>query len=310
MLAIIGASGKLGGATLKALLDHNLLPKSQIVCCTSSEPGSNTWTSLEKKGVQVRHASFDDKASIEKALAGCDKFFLVSTPKIEMDYNDAPLGQGREKHHFTAIDAAQAAGVKHIYYSSLAFQSPSKSRVMQAHIRTEAYLADLQNIDYTLLREGLYNESWPLYASYYHLNDDQRSEVPIGGDSPISWTAISDLGLASALVIVAPSSEYAAKTFYLSATQGARTIKEVLEKVSAVKSKKVTTKIVSREELESYYVRDIKLSEPAAQWWAASYDALRDQECLINDPTLEKLLASKGRKPIPVEETIEEMLRA
>lgn len=310
MLAIIGASGKLGGATLKALLAHNLLPKDQIVCCTSSRPGSDTWSSLEKQGVQVRHASFDDKGSLEKALSGCHKFFLVSTPKIDMDYNHAPHGEGREKHHFTAIDAARAAGVKHIYYSSLAFQNPSKSCVMQAHIRTEAYLAKLQNVDYTVLREGLYNESWPLYASYYDLNDDQRSEVPIAGDSPISWTAISDLGLASALVIVAPSSEYAAKTFYLSATQGARTINQVLDKVSAVRSKKVSTKIVSREELECYYVRDIKLSEPAATWWAATYDALRDQECLINDPTLEKLLATKGQKPKPVEETIEEMLRA
>ncbi|KAI4730898.1 NAD(P)-binding protein [Aureobasidium sp. EXF-10728] len=309
MLAIIGASGKLGGATLKALLTHNLLPKDQIVCCTSSKPGSDTWSSLEQQGVQVRHASFDDKPSLEKSLSGCDKFFLVSTPKIDMDYNDAPHGEGREKHHFAAIDAAQAAGVKHIYYSSLAFQNPSKSRVMQAHIRTEAYLAKLQNINYTVLREGLYNESWPLYASYYDLKNDQRSEVPVAGDSPISWTAISDLGLASALVIVAPSSEYAAKTFYLSATQGARTINQVLEKVSTVRSKQVSAKIVSREELENHYVQDIKLSEPAAKWWAATYDALRDQECLINDPTLEKLLATKGQKPKPVEETIEEMLR-
>ncbi|THX61994.1 NAD(P)-binding protein [Aureobasidium pullulans] len=310
MLAIIGASGKLGGATLDALLSHNLLPKDQILCCTSSQPGSSTWSSLEQKGVQVRHASFDDKASLERALAGCDKFFLVSTPKIDMDYNDAPLGSGREKHHFTAIDAARSAGVKHIYYSSLAFQNPSKSRVMQAHIRTEAYLAKLQDIKYTVMREGLYNESWPLYASYYHLKDDRRSEVPVGGDSPISWTAISDLGLASALVIVAPSSEYASKTFYLSTTQGAKTISQVLEKVSEVRSKKITTKIVTREELEDYYVQDLKHSEPAAKWWAASYDALRDQECLINDPTLENLLANKGQKPKPVEKTIEEMLRA
>ncbi|KAI5210622.1 NAD(P)-binding protein [Aureobasidium subglaciale] len=309
MLAIIGASGKLGGATLDALLEHNLLPKDQIVCCTSSEPGSDTWSSLEKKGVKVRHASFDDQSSLETALSGCDKFFLVSTPKIDMDYNDAPLGSGREKHHFTAIDAAQSAGVQHIYYSSLAFQNPSKSRVMQAHIRTESYLAKLP-INYTIIREGLYNESWPLYASYYDLKDDQRSEVPIGGDSPISWTAISDLGLASALVIVAPSSEYAHKTFYLSRTQGARTINQILEKVSAIRSRKVSTKIVTRQELESYYVQDRKLSEPAAKWWAATYDALRDEECLINDSTLEKLLATKGKKPKPVEETIEEMLRA
>jgi uncharacterized protein YbjT (DUF2867 family) len=310
MLAIIGASGKLGGATLDAILTHNLAPKDQIVCCTSSKQGSETWSSLEQRGLHVRHASFDDKASMEKALSGCDKFFLVSTPKIDMDFNNPPVGSGREKHHLTAIDAARSAGVKHIYYSSLAFQSPSKASVMQAHIRTEEYLAKLPNIAYTIIREGLYNESWPLYASYYDLKNDMRPEVPIAGDSPISWTSISDLGLASALVIVAPSSEYAAKTFYLSATQGAKTIGQVLEIVSAVKSKKVSSKVVSREELESYYVRDLKQSEPLAKWWATSYDALRDEECLINDPTLEKLLATKGLTPKPVERTIEEMLRA
>lgn len=310
MLAIIGASGKLGSATLDALLVHNLLPKDQIVCCTSSKPGSQTWSSLEQKGVHVRYASFDDQASIEKALSGCQKFFLISTPKIDMDYNDAPHGSGREKHHFTAIEAARSANVKHIYYSSLAFQNPSKSGVMQAHIRTEAYFAKLQDVSYTVIREGLYNESWPLYASYYDLKDDQRTEVPVGGDSPISWTAISDLGLASALVLVAPSSEYASKTFYLSNTQDPKTIKQILETVSVVRSKEVTTKIVSRKELENYYVQDRKLPEPAAKWWAPTYDALRDQECLINDSTLEELLATKGQKPKPVEETIREMLSA
>ena len=192
----------------------------------------------------------------------------------------------------------------------LAFQNPSKSGVMQAHIRTEAYLSSLHDITYTVIREGLYNESWPLYASYYDLKGDQRAEVPVAGDSLINWTAISDLGLASALIIVAPSSEYASKTFYLSATKGAKTIKDVLSIVSAVRSKNITTQIVSRKELEDYYVQDRNLSEPAAKWWASTYDALRDQECHINDPTLDELLASKGLTPKPVEETIREMLGA
>ena len=131
MLAIIGASGKLGNATLKALLSEKLVPAQDIICCTSSQAGSETWSALEKTGAQVRHASFDDRSSLESALAGADKLFLVSTPVIELDFNDAPSGSGREKHHISAIDAARSAGVKHIYYSSLAFGNPSKAGVMR-----------------------------------------------------------------------------------------------------------------------------------------------------------------------------------
>jgi uncharacterized protein YbjT (DUF2867 family) len=80
-----------------------------------------------------------------------------------MDYNDAPLWQGREKHHRAAIDAALDAGVRHIYYTSLAFNNPSKAGVMRAHVRTEAYLYDVAKegkVETTIIREGLYSEAW------------------------------------------------------------------------------------------------------------------------------------------------------
>ena len=70
-----------------------------------------------------------------------------------MDFNDAPLWSGRELHHRRAIDAAREAGVKHIYYTSLAFANPSKASVMRAHIRTEAYLKEeCDDISWTIIR--------------------------------------------------------------------------------------------------------------------------------------------------------------
>ncbi|KAF1353699.1 hypothetical protein BDV97DRAFT_120820 [Delphinella strobiligena] len=306
-LAIIGASGKLGNATLRALLSENLIPATEIVACTSSQPGSDTWLSLEHAGVQVRHANFDDHRSLEKALIGIEKPFLVSSPKVDLDYNDARPGAGREKHHTSAIEAARAAGVKHIYYSSLAFGNPSRAGVMRAHIRTEAYLSEMTGPKNTVIREGLYNESWPLYLGYYDTKGDQRSEILIAGDCPISWTSIPDLGLANALVLVAPSEEYAGKTFYLSATSNPKTLDEVARLVSDMKGSEVKAEVVSREEHEQYYIQK-GMPEPAVEWWSTTYNALKAKECLIHDDTLEKLLSSKGRKPKPIEETIREML--
>ncbi|KAK5124306.1 hypothetical protein LTR85_002009 [Meristemomyces frigidus] len=309
MLAIVGASGKLGFATLTGLLDHKLLPPSEIVCTTSSDSGAAKLKSAQDKGVHIRRVNWDDdQKAWEAAFQGCDKLFLISSSRVAKDFNDAPPGKGREEDHFTALNAARSAGVKHIYYSSLAFANPSKSRVMKAHERTEKWLKD-SAMSYTVMREGLYNESWPLYFGHYNVPDDERSEVPVAGDSKISWTSIADLGLASALVLAAPSEDWAGKVFYL-AQEKAYTIEEVAAMVSKAKGKEVKAKIVDREEHERYYMQEQGMGEGMVKWWSKTYDALRDNECEIHDPTLEQLLAKQGVKPKPMEETVAEMLKA
>jgi uncharacterized protein YbjT (DUF2867 family) len=313
MLAIVGASGKIGGATLSTLLSEKLFPANQIVCTTSSSPDSDKWKSLAKKGVQVRHATFDDPSSMELAFEGCKSLFLVSSPRIKMDFYDAPHGSGREKDHFVALDAAKKAGVQHVYYTSLAFAGyPSKSNVMTAHERTEERLKEMEKdgMKITMIREGLYNESWPLYFGHYNIKGDDRSEVMVAGDGKISWTSIADLGFATAQVLAASGDTYAGRTIYLSNTMGAKTLKEIAEIVSKVKGKQIALKVVDRNEHEKFYVEERKMDEGNVKWWAATYNALRDGECDIKDDTFDHLLAKKDRKAKPVEETIEEMLNA
>ncbi|XXG97786.1 sporulation-specific protein 22 [Hypoxylon texense] len=329
-IAITGASGKLGGATLSALLAHRLAPPTSIVALTSSSsPGSATWTALASQGVQVRHATFDAPESFDAALRGVDKFFLVSTPHIALDFGsdeEVPDGKGREGHHRGAIDAAVRAGVKHIYYSSLAFAwdpvakapgSTSKAGVMRAHLRTEAYLAQLVREGklphVTILREGLYNESWPLYLGYFDVGgadadaDADRTEVPLAADGPVSWTAIADLGVGSALVLTAASEAYGGKTFYLSnpASSHARSLADIAKLVGEARGgKPLDVKIVGREAHERYYVAEREKEGPAVRWWVGTYAALAAGECAVEDPTLEGLLAEVGVKATPVEECI------
>jgi uncharacterized protein YbjT (DUF2867 family) len=229
-----------------------------------------------------------------------------------MDYNNAPIWHGREAHHKAAIDAAVSVGVKHIYYTSLAFNNPSKAGVMRAHIRTEKYLTDLQSeskIQVTVIREGLYNESWPLYFGYYFgLKQETRNEVVVAGDGPISWTAIADMAFGTAKIVSAPSIKWAGKTLYLS-QQRTRTLQDIAQIVGKVRGENVQLLVRSRKEYEDFYVSEKHMERPSVEWWSSTYDSLEDGECAINDATLETILKEAGRTPVPLEQTIEEMLR-
>ncbi|OJD29441.1 family transcriptional regulator [Diplodia corticola] len=335
-LAITGASGKLGGAVLRNLLSHDLSPPASIVATTSGSPDdSPRWQALKDRGVAVRHASYDDPASMEAAFRGCTRLLLVSTPRIGMDFDDAAPGRGREAHHVAAIDAARAAGVRHVYYTSLGFGSGaaagaaaagsgmsgrSKAGVMRAHDRTEAYLRSLPpasdssgGIDHTILREGLYNESWPLYLGHGELltGGDEREEVVVAGDGRISWAAIDDLGLATAAILAAGDEERARRWAGATATLATTapvTLREVAAMVSKARGRKVELKVVGRDEHERYYVERRGVEEAYVKWWSTTYDAVRDGECDHQDPLLERILARfGGRKPKPIRETIEEM---
>ena len=243
---------------------------------------------------------------METAYTGCTKLFLVSTPLISLDFNNAPPGTGREKHHIDAINAAVRAGVRHIYYTSLAFGSDSEAGVMQAHLRTERYLKSLEGVRYSIIREGLYNESWPLYLGYYDPKGDERRSVIIAGDGPISWTAISDLGLGTALVLVDEEGKWNGKMVYLSNLR-TKTLNDVARIVENIKAEELGVKVVSREEYVQYYTAMRKQRE-SVDWWSSTYKALVRGECAIKDRTLIDLLESRGVEPKPIEATIREML--
>jgi uncharacterized protein YbjT (DUF2867 family) len=309
MLALTSCTGKLGNAVLSAIIDNQLLDPSKLVLCTSSSLSDSRWDTFKSRGAQLRN--FDFNKPDPSTFEGCEKLFLVSTPNISLDFNDAPNGKGREGAHIKAIKAALQAGVSHIYYTSLAFGSDSQAGVMRAHLRTEAYLHELEKkkgVKVTIIREGLYNESWPLYLGYYEPKGDERGEVVIAGDGKISWTSIKDLGLGTALVLVDESKKWEGRTFYLSnPPEMARSLEEIATLVGEVRGKRVGVKKVGREEYVEHYVASGK-ERVAVEWWSSSYAALERGECEIRDGTLGELLGSRGVEAKGVEETVREML--
>lgn len=308
-ICLTSPNGKLGGAVLRNLLAYDLIPADQLVLSTSSNSEDRKWNDLKEKSTIVRQASYDDTSAMEAALKGCDRLFLVSTPKISMDFYDAPYVKGREAHHFNVLEAARRAGIKHVYYTSLGFGDDSVSGVMAAHLRTEAWLREQQDFKYTIIREGLYNESWPLYLGHSSMDGRlDRTEIPVAGDGPVSWTAIDDLGLGTAAILADTSGKYDNQILTLSNTQSYN-LQEVASLVSKYSNKQVEIKIVDKAEHIRYYVEERRLDRGQVEWWAKSYEALKRHECLKEDPLLTELLAKFGRKPKPFEETIQEMLQ-
>lgn len=146
MIALTGATGQLGHYVLQDLL--NTVPASQIVAIVRNPAKARA---LSQQGVVVRQADYSDEAALTAALQGVDKLLLISSSEV---------GQ-RAVQHRNVINAAKAAGVKFIAYTSLLHADTSPLGLAAEHIETEQMLAD-SGIAYALLRNGWYTETiWP-----------------------------------------------------------------------------------------------------------------------------------------------------
>lgn len=144
-LLVTGASGHMGRRVVELLLEAQA---GTIIAATRSP---EKLADLSQQGVIVRHADFDDPASLAEAFAGVDRLLLIST--------DA-LGEPglRLRQHQTAVKAAETAGVNHVVYTSLVNPGPdSPVLIAPDHHGTEMALA-ASKLNWTVLRNNIYAE--------------------------------------------------------------------------------------------------------------------------------------------------------
>lgn len=122
--------------------------------------------------VTVRKASYKSSTKeLQAIFTGVNILFLISFP--------SSVHLCRTKVQTKVLDAAQKAGVKHIFYSSLAFASingeSAKAEVMEAHLDSKAHLKELartnSGLSWTSIREGLCSESFPVYAGFQYFKN-------------------------------------------------------------------------------------------------------------------------------------------
>lgn len=144
MIAITGATGQLGQHVIENLL--KTVPASQIVAIVRNPAKA---TALSQQGITVRQADYRDETTFTQTLQGVDKLLLISSSEV---------GQ-RAAQHRNVINAAKAAKVKFIAYTSLLHADRSPLGLHVEHVETEKMLAD-SGIAHALLRNGWYTENY------------------------------------------------------------------------------------------------------------------------------------------------------
>jgi NAD(P)H dehydrogenase (quinone) len=144
MIAVTGATGHLGRLVIAELL--RTVPAAQIVAAVRTPAKAQDLAAL---GVQVRQADYAQPATLAAAFAGVDKVLLISSSEV---------GQ-RAVQHRAVIDAAKAAGVQLIAYTSILRADTSTLGLATEHKETEAALA-ASGMPTVLLRNGWYTENY------------------------------------------------------------------------------------------------------------------------------------------------------
>ncbi|MGV9755539.1 NmrA family NAD(P)-binding protein [Streptomyces tricolor] len=187
-IAVTGATGTQGGATARALL-----AAGHRVRALTRRPDAPAAAALRALGAEVRHADFDDRASLDAALAGADALFAVTTP-FGTDI-DTEVRQGT-----ALVDAAAGARLGHVVLTSAAHADrgtgiphyESKWAVEQ-HLRASG-------LPWTVIAPAAFMDNYAGGWSREGL-DGGVFAWPMPADRPLALIPAADIGAFAALVL-------------------------------------------------------------------------------------------------------------
>ena len=282
MIALTGATGQLGQFVVEALL--KTVPAKEIVAIVRNPAKAEA---LSKQGLIVRQGDYNDQAALTQALAGVEKLLLISSSEV---------GQ-RAAQHRNVINAAKAAGVKFIAYTSLLHADTSPLGLHVEHVETEKLLAE-SGIPFALLRNGWYSENYLASAPAALAHG-----VFIGaaGEGKIASATRADYAAAAARVI---SEEGHAGKVYELAGDSAWTLSDLAALLSEASGKKV----VYQNQSEADFAAALKgagLPDGLAEMLADSDIGASKGGLFDDSQTLSKLI---GRPTTSIADSVNDLL--
>jgi NAD(P)H dehydrogenase (quinone) len=284
-ILITGASGQLGRLVVHHLLESNGVAPSRIIA-TTRDPSKIS--ELTARGVAVRHADFNDPASLDKAFAGAEKILIISTDELDL------VGGKRLRQQKAAVSAAQKAGAKHVGYTSMLRPEASPILFASDHHGTEQALK-ASGMSYTIFRANAYHENLLLSLPPVVATGRWFTSA---GDGRVAYAARDDMAAAIAGRFASDASDSA--IFDLTGTK-AYSHAEVARLVTGVTHRKIEIVPVSDEEVAEG-LKAAGVPDPFARLLASVEANVRAGNSDVVNNTLEEL---SRRKPTSLEQFLE-----
>lgn len=186
---VVGATGQQGGAVAR-----ELLRRGHQVHGLTRNPDSRRAQALAAAGATMLRGDLDDPASLTAALDGVDGVFLM-TSFWEHGYD------GEVRHGRHMIEAAEAAGVRHLVYSSVGSADRETGIPhFDSKYDVEILLA-ASDLSWTVLRPVSFMENWS--GGRAELGGG-RYETPLGPDAIVQHVSVQDIGRFAAEAFESP----------------------------------------------------------------------------------------------------------
>lgn len=208
---ITGATGQLGRLVVESLLAKGV-PADQVVALGRDE---ERLAGLAALGVTTRRVDYADAAALAAALDGADRVLLISGSEVGQR-----LGQ-----HQNVIDAAAAAGVQLLAYTSIANADSSGIILAAEHKATEEAIV-ASGLPHTFLRNSWYIENYSGQLATY---TEHGTVLGAAGDGQVSAATRADFAeaAAAALLLEQPRAVYELGGAAFSLKELAATVAEV-----------------------------------------------------------------------------------
>jgi uncharacterized protein YbjT (DUF2867 family) len=189
-ILVIGASGRQGGAAVRHLRSRGVNVRALI-----RDPASSGARELAAGGVELVTGDMDDRGSLERAMHGSYGTYSVQ---------DFTVGATREvQQGCNAADAARAAGIQHLVYSSVGgAERDSGIDHWNSKWQIEQHIRQL-DIPATVLRPASFMENYYIPAVEKGLLKGRLVD-PVRADKPYQTIATDDIGKFVALAFERP----------------------------------------------------------------------------------------------------------
>ncbi|GGQ83288.1 SDR family oxidoreductase [Streptomyces althioticus] len=281
-IVVTGASGKLGRHVVEQLLEK--VPAGQVTAVVRSP---EKVADLAERGVRVAVADYNVPETFDGLFAAGDKVLLISGNEFD---------KGRVRQHSVVIDAAKAAGVALLAYTSA--PGSLTASLADDHRGTERALLD-SGVPYVLLRNGWYHEN---YTENLAPVLEHGAVVAAAGEGRISTASRADYAAAAVAVLTGEGHENA--TYELGGDE-AWSFAEYAAELSRQTGREIAYNPVTPEALTGI-LAGAGLPEPAAAMFADVDAAIAKGELAVDSGDLSRLA---GRPTTPLSEAVAAALK-